>query len=408
MPSDTFSCPECQVKLRRSADLRIGDPVQCPRCRVQFPVPQPEEEPAGQTQGPGPAANLDAFSDAVGTGAANVDARAEADRPRDSTAVSTRPAEEQRLDIDEQRWTGWRGDEDADQSIGRPDDLAELSRGYRVERGRWFALAREHWGAILGQAVGFLLIAYIAHTVINWVVTIGATLVLSGAGGFGPGLMVGPGMGMIEMAIVTGLLTLGSEVLVAAPLYSGLTAVCLAQLKGRPWTFGTFFAGLRMYPATALVGLVRAVLFVPVQALQYLAQYSFGLWFGGPFDEELLLVAGVALLYLMLYAYLYVRLTLFARPLIFDRHFGGIEALAGSWKLSRGHFWGLLGVFLVTLLVDAGGAVLCGVGLLFTVPLTTLVVTAGYLLAAGTEAPLSAADFGGRAPWRRYDPEEED
>jgi hypothetical protein len=397
MASDTFCCPQCQVRLRRSPDLQAGATVQCPRCQVQFPIPALEEEPAG------------AFSDSPGGGPAAPEGPAETERTRDAEAVSTRPSDEPRRGPEEPRWpAGFRGDEDADVSLGRSDDLVELARGYRVELGRWFALAREHWGAILGQAIGFLLLAYIANAIISGVMTLGATLSMGAmAGAFGPGGMAGPGLGIVEMVVMMAVLTLMIEVLVAAPLYSGLTAVCLAQLKGRRWMFGDFFLGLRRYPATALVGLVRAVLFVPLQALQYYVQYGMDRFFGGQYDELMPLVAGAALLYLPVYAYLYVRLTLFARPLIFDRHFGGIEALAGSWKLSRGHFWGLLGVFLVTLLVDAGGALLCGVGLLFTLPLTTLVISAGYLLAAGTETPLSAADYGGQPPWRRYDPEDE-
>src|SRR5215203_4631656 len=42
--ADTFSCPECGVKLRRSPALRPGERVQCPKCSVQFSVPEAEAD----------------------------------------------------------------------------------------------------------------------------------------------------------------------------------------------------------------------------------------------------------------------------------------------------------------------------------------------------------------------------
>ena len=40
-----LSCPDCDVKLRRTPALRVGGLVQCPRCSLRFPVP-PEPEDA--------------------------------------------------------------------------------------------------------------------------------------------------------------------------------------------------------------------------------------------------------------------------------------------------------------------------------------------------------------------------
>ena len=45
MSPDTFSCPECGVKLRRSPHLRAGSLVQCPKCSLRFAVPEESDEP---------------------------------------------------------------------------------------------------------------------------------------------------------------------------------------------------------------------------------------------------------------------------------------------------------------------------------------------------------------------------
>ena len=76
-----------------------------------------------------------------------------------------------------------------------------------------------------------------------------------------------------------------------------------------------------------------------------------------------------------------VRLFLFAPAIVFDRrHLGAIDAIKANWQLTRGHFWGLFGVSLLLGLMNVGGAMACYVGLLFTVPYTLLILTAGYLL----------------------------
>jgi hypothetical protein len=41
-------------------------------------------------------------------------------------------------------------------------------------------------------------------------------------------------------------------------------------------------------------------------------------------------------------------------------------------------------------LINIGGILMCGIGLLFVFPLTTLVLLAGYLLIAGSRPPVEA------------------
>jgi hypothetical protein len=52
-------------------------------------------------------------------------------------------------------------------------------------------------------------------------------------------------------------------------------------------------------------------------------------------------------------------------------------------------------------LINLGGLLLCLVGVLFTIPFTTLITTASYLLVAGRRPPLREP----RGSRRRYDDE---
>jgi hypothetical protein len=169
-----------------------------------------------------------------------------------------------------------------------------------------------------------------------------------------------------------------------ATLPAGPTIVCLAQLKGQPWTFGDFFAALRrMWPYIA-----GELLLSPLIVLPFLPLFLMGVVMAlvGPRDvNSLQPYLGICSALVMLGVagatfYVWFRLAIFSRQLIADRGFGAIQALKGSWELTRGHFWGLFGTLLLILvLVYLSGLFTLGIGLLFTLPRALLVLNAGYL-----------------------------
>lgn len=82
----------------------------------------------------------------------------------------------------------------------------------------------------------------------------------------------------------------------------------------------------------------------------------------------------------------------FVRYLVIDRNLGPIEALKESARLTRGHRWALLGLFLMTALVNIVGALLLVVGLLVTIPVTSLAIVHAYRTLqqkAGAVAPVA-------------------
>jgi hypothetical protein len=232
-----------------------------------------------------------------------------------------------------------------------------LSAAYSINLGGWFEYAKAHYSAILGPMIGYMLIYVLIVLALGCIPYVGPLIRL-----------------FLDPA-----------------LQAGFFVVALAQLKGKAWSFGDFFAGFQWYGAL-LANSLLTVLIVLGCMLPSLALFV-GIAVATEFKDETLLYVAVAALVVnyLPTIYIVVRATTFNVPLIIDRNFGPIEAIQGSWLLSRGHFWGLFGVSLVLGLILLGGYLLCLVGLLFTAPYALLTACAGYLLIAGTQAPRKSA-----------------
>jgi hypothetical protein len=243
------------------------------------------------------------------------------------------------------------------------------SSSYDVDIGQWFSYAAAHWTSILGPAIAFLvlqgLVVFAIETV-GFVVTLATSQVM-------------PFVGLLLMA---------SLMLTIVPLLeAGMIIVTLAQLKGHRWTFADFFAGFSFrwaWPLLAftwvMVGLVLLVLtpvWLPV-AIGSATEAPQLVWFG----------LAAAVIFVPVALYVGVRIGFFGPYLIIDRDFGPVEAIQESWDLTTGHFWGLLGVTLLLSLMAFAAYALAVVPLLFVLPLTALVRSAGYLLAGGTRPPM--------------------
>ncbi len=328
MPSKMLRCPQCQATLRVATEIKTGDLVECSRCRQQFPVPDLDSVPP-----PAPLTGQE-ISESRGAGR-----RKFADLD-DSEGVS-----------ESLRRRSISYDDDADYPRGRYDDDLErrgpLTSDYTIDLGRWFQYGTAHFGEVVGPAIGFGLIFFLIVVAIAFIPCIGPI----------------------------------AQILVQPPLQAGLTIVCLAQLKGRPWSFGEFFSGFTWWGS--LVGLNFIVsLGVCLTMIPSLFVFIFVLKsVPGPGLQEVAIALTLISLNGIVVAYFAFRLTYFAIPLIIDREYNISEAIEGSWTLTRGHFWSLFGISLLLGIMSIP---------LITIPLAELIRTAGYLLIAGTRPPLES------------------
>jgi uncharacterized membrane protein len=76
--------------------------------------------------------------------------------------------------------------------------------------------------------------------------------------------------------------------------------------------------------------------------------------------------------------YLGARLGMFIY-LAVDRDSGPIEAVRGSWELTRGRAATIMSIFMIAGLINLAGMLACLVGFVLTIPFTVLVLTVTYL-----------------------------
>ncbi len=266
-----------------------------------------------------------------------------------------------------------------------------LSPDYRIRLGQWWATARPHLGAILGPSVGFFFV-FAAITGGLFLVAV-FTVAFLAAREF-------PTWSKFAALPVLLLCLLANLVLVPT-LAIGFHVVAQAQLKGRPWSFGTFFTGFRWLPRltgrAVLLGLVEGATTAPGLAVSLLGRV---LWSEPPGVVVGLQVA-VTLACALLGGYVFLRLVFFSHLLLIDRNCGVVESLRGSWVLSRGHFWGLCGIMLLVAGVGALSALTLGLALPLVLPVVVLVLNAGYLLVAGAEPLPGQPPEAERVPPRR-------
>lgn len=75
--------------------------------------------------------------------------------------------------------------------------------------------------------------------------------------------------------------------------------------------------------------------------------------------------------------YFMIKLWL-AMAFVLDRNHDPIKAIKSSFKVSRGNFWALLGIFILQLLILIVSAIPLGIGLIWTIPLVFIIYGMTY------------------------------
>lgn len=121
------------------------------------------------------------------------------------------------------------------------------------------------------------------------------------------------------------------------------------------------------------------------------------LWHPQPFLKFLAasilvaIVVGLGMLLLIVPGIILGLMFLFTTYIVIDRERGPIEAMKDSNAITRGFKWQLLGLGLLLALINLGGLLALGVGLLVTVPVTLLAFAYAYrVLSSRAGATLSA------------------
>ena len=252
----------------------------------------------------------------------------------------------------------------------------QFSVGEVMSRG--WAVFRARMGLCFGiVAVGFL---------INFGLSFAQSMAIGMFQAVGTDPSIVLGMNSLS-SIVAGLLNFFVSV--------GQTLAFLKVARGRPAGIGDLFAGgsfyLKLFGASLVIGLL-GMLGMLVGAIPggILMATS------GPRDAMAIgvLVLGV-LIMLMIMSVFWVRVSQYMYAGIDHPGLGAMDTIRRSMDLTRGHFWGISGVYFLIFLINIAGALMLLVGLLFTIPLSFAMIATMYALLAGepTVAEKPAPEF---------------
>ncbi len=174
------------------------------------------------------------------------------------------------------------------------------------------------------------------------------------------------------MLLVT-LVTLG---ICGPPLSVGLYRMLLKRHAGKPVQATDVFEGFQYFGVawgfTLLMLLAVLIVMIPLGVIGFLVTRGQG-------AEQAGQAAGTLFQGLSNLLSLAVgTITLFSMPLIADDRAGAVEALVESWNTVKANFWTYLLAFFIFQLISTAGVIACGIGMLFSMPLSLACIVACY------------------------------
>ena len=245
--------------------------------------------------------------------------------------------------------------------------IAETARGPRVPFSIGEILSRA-W-AVYQERMGFC----IALTLVGTIATYAAQVI-----GFLGVTIVGAIVPDPITIIVLGLVVGAAFLLLSVLLWTGQMLAYLKVAQERQATFGDLFAGgpflLRTILAFFLISLAMSGAMILGSIPGGIASAALG-----PNSTVTNLVMGVGLLAATVFVVIYSIYFSQVMFVILDRpNLGAVESLKYSVRIAKGHWFGILAVILIAGLINLGGALLLGIGLIFTVPYSFLILAVAY------------------------------
>lgn len=166
------------------------------------------------------------------------------------------------------------------------------------------------------------------------------------------------------------------------PTMVGIFYTLLREMRGEPVDFGMMFKGFEKFVPAMVVGLIESIpafIFTVIQWSMDLGRmFLLDDRFGGPGRRgepdlgPLAVFTGVY--FAILFGYLAVQfvwsiLFHFALPLISEHQIGPVEAIKVSFSAAWGNIGGLILLMILEALILIAGAIACGVGIFFVLPI---------------------------------------
>lgn len=252
-----------------------------------------------------------------------------------------------------------------DPTPGRLDPGEVISTSY--------AIFKEQMGLVLGGVVIAMIIQQMSSIPLQIFSRVGPFLLADG---------------QVEIGVIVCVIAVLSMLFqIAVSIYTtcGILLLLLNVVKGRPAEIPDLFRGGRYFVPMLLtlmliyfaIFLLYMVCFAPGIAIMIASdgeEAGIGIGLG-------VIFGGVALVYVIMFAFMLVY-GMFPFVMV-DRDARGISSLGQARRLSKGHRFNLFVVGLATVGINLLGVGVCCVGLIFTVPLSYLMITVAYMRMSG-------------------------
>jgi uncharacterized membrane protein len=196
-------------------------------------------------------------------------------------------------------------------------------------------------------------------------------------------------------------LLIGSAVpmgILMGPMMCGLYLSFFKTMRREPIEFGTLFKGFDYFGPGVIATLLHVIpvlaIVIPAYFLFYVGIIFSSIAAAGTGDEPnpgamLAVFVMFGLFWLVMLALILIVSIgfTFAHPLIVDRKMQGFDAVKLSFKGAMANFWRLLGLTMLSFLLNIVGALLCYVGVFLVLPITYAAVAKAYEQVFGLQNP---------------------
>ena len=169
-------------------------------------------------------------------------------------------------------------------------------------------------------------------------------------------------------------------------------------MRREPIEFGTLFKGFDYFGPGVIATLLHVIpvlaIVIPAYFLFYVGIIFSSIAAAGTGEEPnpgamLAVFVMFGLFWLVMLALILIVSIgfTFAHPLIVDRKMQGFDAVKLSFKGAMANFWRLLGLAMLSFLLNIVGALLCYVGVFLVLPITYAAVAKAYEQVFGLQNP---------------------
>ena len=192
----------------------------------------------------------------------------------------------------------------------------------------------------------------------------------------------------VGMTLVGVLIGGAVPIVLMGPMMCGLNLAFLKTRRGEPIEFGTLFKGFDYFGQALIAALLHSIPIIVIVVPAYILFYVFmfvsmaaagsggdpnpGAIFGVMAMFGLFWLVVVALIIIISIGFLFVY------PLIVDRKLSAVDAIKLSFRAALANFWRLLGMVILTSLMNVVGVLACYVGAFLVMPIGYAAIAKAY------------------------------